>query len=74
MKTAEGQKLEVGRRPLVYVLPAFDLDKGRDFPLSKAVLADAVQSAKATYLDKLRCPHCHKFAGKCDTHSIYYGR
>ena len=52
---------------MVYVLPAFDLEKGRDFPLSKGVLADSVAAGKAAYLDKLPCPHCHKFAGKCDT-------
>ena len=58
------QKLEEGKRPLAFVVPAFDLDEGRDFPLSKAVLADAVAASKAEHLDKLACPHCHKFAGK----------
>ena len=43
---------------------AFDLDKGTDFPLSKAVLADAVADSRAEHLDKHSCPHCHKFAGK----------
>ena len=58
------QKLKEGKRPLAFVIPAFDLDEGRDFPLSKAVLADAVAASKAEHLDKLACPHCHKFAGK----------
>ena len=61
------QKLEEGKRPLAYVVPAFDLDQSLDFPLSKAVLADAVAASKAEHLDKLSCPHCHKFAGKTNT-------
>ena len=63
MKTIS-QKLKEGKRPLAFVVPAFDLAEGRDFPLSKAVLADAVAASKAEHLDKLACPHCHKFAGK----------
>ena len=51
---------------MAFVVPAFDLDSGLDFPLSKAVLADAVAASKAEHLDKLSCPHCHKFAGKND--------